>query len=121
LAAAEITARSDLRVKAVWGRERKPVMRKAYRLVHLDTVLKSGVCPTGGETGDWKVASTGRLESLPYVGTGALPKPAFKDSVKMRTHTLSPRCELESSIAKLLRLCPAPSGISRSTSARRNE
>ena len=41
----------------------------------------------GDGTGDWKVASTGPAvagESLPYVGTGALPEPAFKDSAKMR-------------------------------------
>jgi len=38
----------------------------------------------GGGTGDWKVASTGRQESLPYVGIGALPEPAFKDRGKMR-------------------------------------
>jgi len=31
----------------------------------------------GNGTGDWKVASTGRLESLPYVGAGTLPEPAF--------------------------------------------
>jgi len=31
----------------------------------------------GDGTGDWKVASTGRLESLPYVGDGTLPEPAF--------------------------------------------
>jgi hypothetical protein len=43
----------------------------------------------GDGTGDWKVASTGRLESLPYVRAGTLPDPAFKNSVKMHIMSLT--------------------------------
>ena len=49
----------------------------------LTLFLKVEPSNRGDGTGDWKVASTGRLESLPYVGAGTPPKPAFKDSVKM--------------------------------------
>jgi len=55
-----------------------------------DTVLKSGVCPTGGR--NWRLESrphpaVAGLESLPYVGAGTFPEPAFKNSVKMRART----------------------------------
>ncbi|MDR3459622.1 MAG: hypothetical protein P4N60_19510 [Verrucomicrobiae bacterium] len=41
-------------------------------------------CPTGAGTGDWKVAGTGRLESLPYGGAGRFREAAFMNGVKLR-------------------------------------